>query len=180
MRSGAGSETDKIIVMGDATGSGLINIRNNGGTGAHTGTGATDGNQVVEVGGTSDEEFKLGSAAVIGIYDYQLKKADGQNWSLQTDGDDVVDPPIDPVGPVDPVIPLPPPVNPGLGTGHVVDIVPAYNIALPAGQNHVLTSLDKFHERLGELRAEELNDGYHAWMRDRQGGLLFAQEHHRL
>ncbi len=40
-----------------------------------------------------------------------------------------------------------------------------YNIALSATQNHVLTSLDTFHERLGELRAEELQDGYHAWMR---------------
>lgn len=186
---GAASKTDRIVVTGDATGNGLINIRNNGGTGAHTGTGATDGIQIVQIGGASDAEFKLGSAAIVGIYDYQLKKADGQNWYLQTEGKDVVNPPVDPVdpkppvGPVDPgnpvgpVVPVDPinpvdpvsPVNPGpgtgTGTGHVVDIVPGYNIALSAAQNHVLTSLDTFHERLGELRAEDLNDGYHAWMR---------------
>ncbi|MEJ5025490.1 autotransporter outer membrane beta-barrel domain-containing protein [Brucella anthropi] len=168
---GAASETDRIVVTGDASGNGLINIRNNGGTGAFTGTGATDGIQVVQVGGASDAEFKLGSAAIVGIYDYQLKKADGQNWYLQTEGKDVVDPPVDPVDPVDPTDPtdpVDPIVDPGTGnpgTGHVVDIVPGYNIALSAAQNHVLTSLDTFHERLGELRAEDLNDGYHAWMR---------------
>nr|WP_181377282.1 autotransporter outer membrane beta-barrel domain-containing protein [Ochrobactrum sp. LM19]AJW29934.1 outer membrane autotransporter barrel domain-containing protein [Ochrobactrum sp. LM19] len=175
---GAASETDKIVVTGDATGNGVIHVRNNGGTGAFTGTGATDGIQVVEVGGASDAEFKLGSAAVVGIYDYQLRKADGQNWYLQTEGSDVVDPTVDPIGgdgenpgngggsgnpgTGNPV------VDPGIGnpgTGHVVDIVPGYNIALSAAQNHVLTSLDTFHERLGELRAEELQDGYHAWMR---------------
>ncbi len=175
---GAASETDRIVVTGDATGTGSIVVRNNGGTGAFTGTGATDGIQVVSVGGASDAEFKLGSAAIVGIYDYQLKKADGQNWYLQTEGSDVVDPPVDPVDPVNPVDPVDPidpivdpvnpgpgPGNPGPGTGHVVDIVPGYNIALSAAQNHVLTSLDTFHERLGELRAEALNDGYHAWMR---------------
>ncbi len=165
---GAASETDKIVVTGDATGNGLINIRNNGGTGAFTGTGATDGIQVVEVGGASDAEFKLGSAAVVGIYDYQLKKADGQNWYLQTEGSDVVDPPACTPGvdcPGDGGDDGDGAGNPGPGTGHVVDIVPGYNIALSAAQNHVLTSLDTFHERLGELRAEELQDGYHAWMR---------------
>ncbi len=165
---GEASETDKIVVTGDATGNGLINIQNNGGSGAYTGTGATDGIQVVEVGGASDAEFKLGSAAVVGIYDYQLKKADGQNWYLQTEGSDVVDPPACTPGvdcPGDGGDDGDGTGNPGPGTGHVVDIVPGYNIALSAAQNHVLTSLDTFHERLGELRAEELQDGYHAWMR---------------
>ncbi len=148
---GAASETDKIAVTGDANGIGMINIRNNGGTGAFTGTGTADGIQVVQIGGASDAEFQLGSAAVVGIYDYQLKKADGQNWYLQTEGNDVVDPGDGSGG------------NPG--TGHVVDIVPGYNIALSAAQNHVLTTLDTFHERLGELRSEDLEDGFHAWMR---------------
>lgn len=165
---GAASETDKIVVTGDANGTGMISIRNNGGTGAFTGNGTTDGIQVVQVGGASDAEFQLGSAAVVGIYGYQLKKADGQNWYLQTEGDDVVDPGDGSGG-------NPGPGNPGggdngsggenPGTGHVVDIVPGYNIALSAAQNHVLTTLDTFHERLGELRSEDLQDGFHAWMR---------------
>ncbi|WP_191907336.1 beta strand repeat-containing protein, partial [Ochrobactrum quorumnocens] len=44
---GAASETDKIVVTGDTNGNGFINVRNNGGTGAFTGTGATDGIQIV-------------------------------------------------------------------------------------------------------------------------------------
>lgn len=148
---GAASETDKIVVTGDANGDGIIHVRNNGGTGAFTGTGATDGIQIVEVDGASNADFQLGSAAIVGIYDYQLKKADGQNWYLQTDGDDVVNPGEGDGG--------------DSGTGHVVDIVPGYNIALAAAQNHVLTTIDTFHERLGELRADELQDGFHSWMR---------------
>jgi outer membrane autotransporter protein len=159
---GAASETDKIVVTGDTTGLGVVKVRNNGGIGAFTGTGATDGIQIVEVGGQSNAEFKLGSAAIVGIYDYQLRKADGQNWYLQTDGKDVIEPPV---CTPDVDCPVEPPVNPGPGTGHVVDIVPGYNIALAAAQNHVLTTLDTFHERLGELRAEDLRDGYNVWMR---------------
>ncbi|MFK4064172.1 autotransporter family protein [Brucella anthropi] len=153
------SETGKIIVNGDAIGNGFIYVKNNGGTGAFTGTGATDGIQVVEVAGSSEAEFKLGSAAIIGIYDYQLKKADGQNWYLQSEGNDPIDPIICIMDKVCP----PKPVDPG--TGHVIDIVPGYNMALSAAQEQVLTSLDTFHERLGELRSEDLTDGYHAWMR---------------
>lgn len=137
---GLSSETDKVVVEGDASGNGLIHIRNNGGAGAFTGTGPTDGIQVVEIDGASDADFKLGSAAVVGIYDYHLNKADGQNWYLQTEGTEP-------------------------DTGHVVDIVPGYNIALSAAQNHVLTTLDTFHERVGELRSDELQDGFNAWTR---------------
>ncbi|MEJ5027417.1 autotransporter outer membrane beta-barrel domain-containing protein [Brucella anthropi] len=174
---GAASETDRIIVTGDASGSGLINVINNGGTGAFTGTGATDGIKIVEIGGASDAEFRLGSAAIIGIYDYQLRKADGQNWYLQTEGQDVINPPVDVVDPGDLGTDDDEKDNGGNGgdngdgetdapvTGHVADIIPGYAIGLAAAQNHVLTSLDTFHERLGELRAEELQDGYHAWMR---------------
>ncbi|WP_192799063.1 autotransporter outer membrane beta-barrel domain-containing protein, partial [Brucella anthropi] len=163
---GTGSQTDMLQIEGDAKGTTNVFVTNTSGTGAFTGTGATDGIQIVQVGGASNADFKLGSAAIVGIYDYQLKKADGQNWYLQTEGSDIVDPPVDPVNPGGGG------ENPGNGggsgnpgTGHVVDIVPGYNIALSAAQNHVLTSLDTFHERLGELRAEELQDGYHAWMR---------------
>ncbi|MEI4480651.1 MULTISPECIES: autotransporter outer membrane beta-barrel domain-containing protein [unclassified Phyllobacterium] len=161
---GAASETDKVIVNGDATGNGLINIRNNGGSGAFTGTGATDGIQVVQVGGESDADFKLGSAAVVGIYDYKLVQADGQNWYLQTEGEDPVG--CEETGTCPPLpceetgtCPIDPP------TGHVVDTVPGYNIALAGAQEHVLTALDTFHERVGELRSEEMSDGFHAWTR---------------
>ncbi|WP_332305125.1 autotransporter outer membrane beta-barrel domain-containing protein [Rhizobium sp. GR12] len=143
---GAASETDKLVVAGDTAGDGKFFIANKGGQGAVTGTGATDGIKLTDIAGSSDAEFELGSAAIVGIYDYKLVKADGQNWYLQTEGDD----PVDPVGPP---------------SGHIVDIVPGYNIALSAAQEHVLTSLDTFHERVGELRSQEMEDGFHAWTR---------------
>ncbi|MFB8344843.1 autotransporter outer membrane beta-barrel domain-containing protein [Brucella cytisi] len=157
---GAASQTDRIVVAGNAEGNGNILIRNNGGTGAVTGTGPTDGIQVVQIGGASNAKFKLSEAAIIGNYDYQLAKADGQNWYLQTSGQDPV--PDDNGG-----------NDNGGGSdngggdngGHMADIIPGYNIALSAAQQHVLTTLDTFHERVGELRSEELEDGFHAWTR---------------
>lgn len=151
---GSASETDKVIVDGDATGNGKVFIKNNGGAGANTGTGATDGIQIIEVAGNSDASFQLGAAAIVGIYDYQLVKADGQNWYLQTEGNDPT-PPCEDTN----TCPIDPP------TGHIVDLVPGYNIALSAAQTHVLTTLDTFHERVGELRSEEMKDGFNAWTR---------------
>lgn len=154
---GAATETDKLAVAGDATGDGKFFIANKGGQGAVTGTGATDGIKLTDIAGSSDAEFELGSAAIVGIYDYKLVKADGQNWYLQTEGKDpVIDPPACTPG-VD--CPIDPP------SGHIVDIVPGYNIALAAAQEHVLTTLDTFHERVGELRSQEMEDGFHAWTR---------------
>ncbi|OIS91059.1 autotransporter outer membrane beta-barrel domain-containing protein [Brucella cytisi] len=151
---GAASETDKIVVAGNADGNGSITIRNNGGTGAATGTGPSDGIQVVQIGGKSNADFKLAAPAIVGNYDYQLAKADGQNWYLQTAGEDPV------------------PDNGGGDNGggsddggHMADIIPGENIALAAAQQHVLTTLDTFHERVGELRSEEMEDGFHAWTR---------------
>ena len=136
---GAATETDQLVVTGDATGDGTFFIANKGGQGAVTGTGATDGIKLTDIAGASDASFELGAAAVVGIYDYQLVKADGQDWYLQTDGSDP--------------------------SGHIVDTVPGYNVALAGAREHILTSLDTFHERVGELRLNPEDEGFHAWMR---------------
>jgi outer membrane autotransporter protein len=153
---GAATETDKLVVTGDTTGDGKFFIANRGGQGAVTGTGATDGIKLTDIGGVSNGTFELGAAAVVGIYDYKLVKADGQDWYLQTEGED----PVDPVDPgCEETGTCPPP------GGHIVDTVPGYNIALASAQEHVLTTLDTFHERVGELRSEEMSEGFHAWTR---------------
>lgn len=142
---GSNAQTDKVVIAGDTSGTGKIAINNVGGTGGLTGTNPTDGIKIVEIGGESNAEFKLAHAVVAGIYDYGAYKADGQNWYLQSREGDPTDP-----------------GNPG---GHVVDTVPGYNTALAGAQEHVLTTLDTFHERVGELRSEEMEDGFHAWTR---------------
>jgi outer membrane autotransporter protein len=117
---GAASETDKVVVTGDANGSGFIRIRNNGGSGAVT----AEGIKIIEVAGASNGTFSLLSdyrtregegAVVAGAYAYTLHKngiatpTDGA-WYLRSEMKPV-DPPIPPVdpgivNPIDPDIPL--------------------------------------------------------------------------
>ncbi|APY15261.1 autotransporter outer membrane beta-barrel domain-containing protein [Brucella sp. 10RB9214] len=82
------SQTDKLVIAGDAVGNGVLAVRNVGGTGAQT----SEGIKIVEVGGASDATFTLrgdyefqGKPAVVGgAYAYQLYK---NGKSTPTDGD---------------------------------------------------------------------------------------------
>jgi len=79
------SPTDMMVVAGDTSGTTTINVVNVGGVGAATGTGPTDGIQIVQVGGVSDPNaFVLGGTVTIGAFVYDLAQADGQNWYLQS------------------------------------------------------------------------------------------------
>lgn len=87
--NGAVDTTDVLILDTVTTGAGgatAITITNAGGTGALTGTGATDGIRVVEVRGvgSANDAFALASPVVGGIFEYELNQADGQNWYLQS------------------------------------------------------------------------------------------------
>ncbi len=87
--NGAVDTTDVLILDTVTTGAGgatAITITNAGGTGALTGTGATDGIRVVEVrgAGSAGDAFALASPVVGGIFEYELNQADGQNWYLQS------------------------------------------------------------------------------------------------
>lgn len=87
--NGAVDTTDVLIldtVTTSAGGATAITITNAGGTGALTGTGATDGIRVVEVRGvgSASDAFALASPVVGGIFEYELNQADGQNWYLQS------------------------------------------------------------------------------------------------
>lgn len=78
------SLTDKLVITGDTTGSSILNIFNENGSGAQT----LRGIQVVSVGGKSDGIFILGNRVVAGAYDYSLHKgsladpADDKGWYL--------------------------------------------------------------------------------------------------
>jgi len=87
--NGAVDTTDVLILDTVTTGAGgatAITITNAGGTGALTGTGATDGIRVVEVRGvgSASDAFALASPVVGGIFEYELNQADAQNWYLQS------------------------------------------------------------------------------------------------
>ncbi|CAJ1411693.1 unnamed protein product [Effrenium voratum] len=88
--NGAVDTTDVLILDTVTTGAGgatAITITNAGGTGALTGTGATDGIRVVEVrgvGSASDAFTLSGGPLIAGIFEYELNQADSQNWYLQS------------------------------------------------------------------------------------------------
>jgi outer membrane autotransporter protein len=90
LNNGAIDTTDVLIVDTVTTGTGAtaITITNAGGTGAATGTGATDGIRLVEVRGTgsASDAFILSAPVIAGNIEYELNQADGQNWYLQSDG----------------------------------------------------------------------------------------------
>jgi len=82
------SPTDMLVIMGDASGSGRIEVKNVGGSGART----VEGIRIVDIAGASDANFTLlgnysfeGDPAVVGgAYAYRLYK---NGLSNPTDGD---------------------------------------------------------------------------------------------
>lgn len=64
------SKTDKLVVEGNTSGSTTVLVNNVGGVGADTHNGI----RIVQVDGTSDGNFYLGSRVVQGAYDYRLYK----------------------------------------------------------------------------------------------------------
>ncbi|MGU3576516.1 autotransporter outer membrane beta-barrel domain-containing protein, partial [Brucellaceae bacterium C25G] len=107
------SLTDKLIIIGNTSGTGIVRVNNIGGDGAQT----VDGIKIIEVGGVSGATFSLDGdyehegeqAVVAGAYAYKLfqgspSSADG-DWYLRSQLKSTD--PVDPVDPVDPEIPDP-------------------------------------------------------------------------
>jgi len=87
LNNGAVQLSDKLVA-GSTTGTTTVFINNKGGSGGLTGSGATDGIQVVSVTGgaaASNGTFVLGQRVAAGLHDYNLVRADGQNWYLQSE-----------------------------------------------------------------------------------------------
>ncbi|PIT52059.1 autotransporter family protein, partial [Snodgrassella communis] len=87
------STTDRLRITGNATGTTSVTVHNDGGLGADTGD--TDGINIINVEGTSeDEAFSLAGGHVdAGAFEYHLSKGDadgeGDDWYLRSR---VVDP----------------------------------------------------------------------------------------
>ncbi|MDT3500996.1 autotransporter outer membrane beta-barrel domain-containing protein [Stenotrophomonas maltophilia] len=124
------SQTDRLVIAGDATGQANVRVLNAGGQGAQTDKGI----ELIEINGASDAQFDLVGRAVGGQYEYFLFKdeADG-NWYLRSElpvtppdpcdldpslpGCDPNDPtdPSDPSDPSDPITPPVPVLRPETG-----------------------------------------------------------------
>lgn len=74
---GDNSETNKLIIDGDSSGTSLVSVSNAGGMGDQT----INGIELISVAGESNGIFKQKSRIVAGAYDYQLTKKE-KDWYL--------------------------------------------------------------------------------------------------
>ena len=180
--AGDDSDTDKLHVTGNTSGTTHVVINNAGGSGAQT----LNGIELITVDGTSAGEFSQQGRIAAGAYDYTLSRgADTKNWYLTSDVnavDPVIDPVVDPV--VDPgVDPIEKPVvQPGAGKPAQMIVRPEvgnYNANIAAantlftlrlsdrgGETHYVDALT------GEKKTTSLwmrNLGGHQQMRDSSG-----------
>lgn len=98
LNDGSTQQTDKLVA-GSTAGTTTVFVNNKGGPGGITGTGPTDGIEIVEVtggAGASNGNFVLGARVAAGIYDYDLVKADAADWYLQSNG--VISPEVTTLG----------------------------------------------------------------------------------
>lgn len=107
------SQTDKLVIEGNTSGTTGLFVNNHNGSGAQT----TEGIEVITVAGESDGIFALRNRVVAGAYEYHVAKT-GKNWYLTSS---VYEEPADPVTPTEPTPPLIPsepaaPATPGTPT----------------------------------------------------------------
>lgn len=133
------SQTDKLIVNGDTSGTTTMFIRNIGGIGTPT----LEGIELVHVSGQSNGEFSQSGRLVAGAYDYFLNRGQGErskNWYLTSR--------------LLPVDPEPMPVDPE----PTIKPVNQPTIRPEAGSyihNHIAENtmfITRLHDRLGETR----------------------------
>lgn len=99
MLNGDGSDTDKLVVQGNTSGTTRVRVTNVGGSGAAT----LNGIELIQVDGRSDGEFVKDGRIVAGAYDYSLARGEGanaSNWYLVSAI--LPEPPAPPVPPTDP------------------------------------------------------------------------------
>ena len=142
-----GFPADRLLISGNATGTTTVNVINQGGTGADTGTLSTDGASIVQVGGssTADAFWLAGGYVAVGPYRYELNAfAPGASAGGE------LDPRLAAVGTtqfwdyrlqsvLDGGAPVP------------VPQVPGYQALTPAVLQYGWASLDNLHSRLGEI-----------------------------
>ena len=156
------SPTDKLNILGDTSGTTKVQVRNAGGTGAHT----IEGIELISVGGNSNGEFVKDGRIVAGAYEYFLNRGNGDttdtsNWYLTSKIPSIIPPivtppvidPTDP-DPADPVVPpyVEPPVKPPVSGEYVSVFRPESGsyIANNAAANTLF--VHRLHDRLGDAQ----------------------------
>ncbi|WP_313460845.1 autotransporter outer membrane beta-barrel domain-containing protein [Stenotrophomonas sp.] len=83
------SQTDRLVVTGDASGEARVSVLNAGGQGGKTHQGI----QLIRIDGASDARFTLQGRAVGGQYEYFLVKGEDGSWYLRSQQDEQPEPP---------------------------------------------------------------------------------------
>lgn len=148
---GTGSPADRLLIIGNVSGTTTVRFTNVGGTGSATGSGNTDGISIIQVAGTSSASaFQLaGGYVAAGPYKYTLN---------------VFDPASSAASEADPLL--------GAGafydyrlqslldaSGNPVTVpqISAYQGMSTGAVRYGASLLDSVHKRLGELRRSELS-----------------------
>lgn len=161
------SETDKLVVEGNTSGTTGLFVNNHNGSGAQT----ADGIEVITVSGESDGIFALRNRVVAGAYEYHVAKT-GKNWYLTSAVYEEPEVPVTPTDPTTPVTPSQPsipaepstPIAPsqpadehdGGGAKVIRPEAGAYITNLAAANTLFLSRL---HDRLGETQYTDFLTG---------------------
>lgn len=151
------SNTDKLIIDGNTSGTTRVKVNNIGGAGALT----TEGIRIIEVAGNSDGEFTQEGRIVGGAYEYYLHK-NGASAATQNDGNwylrselPTVTPDPDPNPNPDPG-PNPNP-DPGPEPEQILRPEPGAYMANHLAANTLF--LMRLHDRLGETQYTDVLTG---------------------
>ncbi|WP_072187012.1 autotransporter outer membrane beta-barrel domain-containing protein [Yersinia frederiksenii] len=173
------SETDKLLIEGNTSGTTYVVVRNAGGMGNET----LEGIELIRVNGDSDGDFIQSGRIVAGAYDYSLNRGqdsslgrshngNSSHWYL-TNAAVPIDPP-DPTDPTDPGVDEP---------GQKVERPEAsgYSANLATANNMFVTRL---HDRLGETQYIDALTGEQKvtslWMRNEGGHTRSRDSHDQL
>ncbi|WP_019212879.1 autotransporter outer membrane beta-barrel domain-containing protein [Yersinia massiliensis] len=177
------SETDKLLIEGNTSGTTYVVVRNAGGMGNET----LEGIELIRVNGDSDGEFIQSGRIVAGAYDYSLNRGqdsslgrshDGKSshWYLTNVSDPIVTP-IDPPETVDPT----PPVEVGPKQKVERPEASGYSANLAAANNMFVTRL---HDRVGDTQYIDALTGEQRitslWIRNEGGHTRSKDSHDQL
>ncbi|MEM5310118.1 autotransporter outer membrane beta-barrel domain-containing protein [Paraburkholderia sp. JHI869] len=155
---GASSQTDRLVVGGNASGTTAIKV-NQSGTGAQT-TG--DGIQLVQVNGTSAaNSFHLAAPIQAGAYQYLLYQGgttDANNWYLRSQLEAAQTTPADPLNPTTA------PTTSAAATGPVAyrPAVVGYSVTPLLNADYGFSILDRLHERVGDVASADAAQPAHS------------------
>ncbi|CNH67837.1 autotransporter protein [Yersinia massiliensis] len=177
------SETDKLVIQGNTSGTTYVVVRNAGGMGNET----LEGIELIRVNGDSDGEFIQSGRIVAGAYDYSLNRGQDSSLGRSHDGKsshwyltNVTAPIVTPTDPSEPVDPTPP-----------VEVEPKQKVERPeasgysanlAAANNMFVA--RLHDRVGDTQYIDALTGEQKvtslWMRNEGGHTRSKDSHDQL